>query len=209
MRGEWDCWGAALVQFKMTLALSPFISSKLYTGGEVLENSVAAWYLLLIDFMDSCNDVRQRGCETFSSAQTTRNLLCVCANSIERAARQSAEIPFHPNSCMEDACERHFGQIKAASSVTTLKTALLATQRKKMPMVTPCFLPEVSQRGVQEIGEQAFRSALLFNEVATGCRAAETEKTLRDWWESVGKSILVRPRVQQPVFSAGVFQASL
>eukprot|EP00435_Cladocopium_sp_Y103_P003880 s3482_g1.t1 len=100
LNSEWDCWGAALFQFKVTLALSPFISSKLYTGEEVLENSISAW------------------------------------------------------------------------------------------------------RDVRQIGEQAFRAALLFNEAVTGRRVAEMESTLRDWWESVGKSVLVRPRVQQPVACA-------
>ena len=198
-QGEWDCWGIAVWQLKVSLLLGCWLSSDLYNGLQVLENALAGWYLLLLDCMESYGNNKES--ENFLASKTVKNLLMAAANCVERACRQGTQIPFHPCCTMEDSAEHHFGQVKSLSSVVTLKTALLGTQRLHLAQQRrdpdadarkACFLPHTTEEQVQEVAQQALLSALLLHEIITGQKGSDTKAKLFAWWDNVGLSIFAR-----------------
>lgn len=126
----------------------------------------------MADYMaeQPANDPEEREARPRLASTTTRNLMMVAGNAVERTRRQDACTPFSLRSCMEDAAEHHFGDIKRLAAVTTCKTAVLATHRKHLMQwrkgevekdEQSTFLPDQSTRSVSDIAGQALRAALL------------------------------------------------
>ena len=110
-------------RFLTALSMSSWTASQAFTINQLIENSICAFYLVVLLVMWAHKRRGTAWDQVFMAKVTTRNLYRMLAHAILRFHSWPASACYEPSLCMEDSIERWFGRVKTckrlAGSLTT------------------------------------------------------------------------------------------